>query len=253
MRPAEGEDGVGTEKADGDEEEVPDRSSRSDPLAKLPRPERLERLLEASARFKAGETDPADERAFRRLTHAFGTIFLAFYLLPEDPPELRASVLAVGAVVLAAAIVVDGARLAGLFGRRRLYGLRDYEAHRPAAFVYWGLAALPLFWLAPEQIAIPCILCGALGDPLVGEARLHAGTAAGWAVAVSAGTVFFLLVGIAPWIAVLAGAAFAAGEGFKNPWLDDDLLTMAAPALVLAALLVAGAYAPVDVVTPWRM
>lgn len=199
-------------------------------------------------RLTAGHADPPDERIFRRFAHAFGAVFLAFYLIPEEPPELRLAALVVGGLLFAGAVVVDAARLAGWFGDRHLYGLRSYEQNRPAAYVYWGAGALMLIVLAPEQVAIPCILCGALGDPMVGETRIFAGPRAGWAVAVAVGTVFFLLVAVPPLLALAAGVAFALGEGVKNPWLDDDFLTMAAPAALLAVLWLAGAYAPQDVV-----
>lgn len=190
------------------------------------------------------------ERGFRRLFHTFGTVFLAYYLIPVEPPELRLVAEVGGIAALTVALGVEAFRLRGWLGRRQLYGLREYERYRPASYLYWGIGALPLFLLAPEQIAVPCVLCAALGDPLVGEMRLQVGPYAGAAAGFAAATVFFAIVQIPLWIAPLGGVAFVAAESFKNPWLDDDLLTLVVPALLLVGLWAAGLYAPVDVIAP---
>lgn len=191
-----------------------------------------------------------EERGFRRVFHASGSMFVGYYLLPEEPLYVRQTAVLVGAVILAVATVIEMARLAGWLPKKDLYGLREYETRRPASYLYWGLGALPLFLLVPEQIVVPCVLASAIGDPVVGEARMAVGAGPAAAVGLAVGAAFFVLAGLPPAFALGAGTAFVAAESFKNPWLDDDLLTLVVPAALLVALAHLGLLTPVDIVTP---
>lgn len=183
----------------------------------------------------------SEERAFRRLVHTFTTVFVAYYLIPVGE-RLPWKVLAVALFSVAA--TVEACRLAGLLPRRRVYGMREYETRRPASYLYFGAGTLPLLLWAPEQITIPCLLCAGIGDPLIGEVRLHVGPWPAAVVGLTTGTVFFLIVAVPVPLALLGGVAFVAAESLNNPWLDDDLLNQAVPALVLAGLSLVGTWTP---------
>lgn len=189
----------------------------------------------------------SEERAVRRLVHTFSTTFVGFYLIPPAQ-RLPWKVLALGLFTMA--FLLEGARLSGWLPWDRLYGLRRYEQERPASYLYFGAGALPLILFAPAQLAIPCILCAGLADPFAGETRLHAGPGAAAAVGLTASTAFFVVVGLPLLVAVGGGIAFLLAEAFKTPWLDDDLLTLALPALVLVALAWAGLWTPTTVIDP---
>lgn len=189
----------------------------------------------------------SEERAFRRLVHTFAASFVGFYLIPVGA-RLPWKVL--GVALVAAAAGFETARLTGMLPWERVYAMRGYERWRPGSYLYFGAGTLPLILWAPEMVTIPCLLCAAIGDPVIGEVRMHAGPWAAGAVGWTLGTAFFAIVGLPAWIAVLTAGTFVAAEAFKNPWLDDDLLTQVVPALVLAALIVAGTWTPTRVVQP---
>lgn len=187
------------------------------------------------------------ERAFRRLVHTFSTAFVGYYLIPVGS-RLPLKVLAVA--LFAFALGFDAARLAGWLPWQDVYGLRGYEQERPASYVYFGAGALPLILFAPEQVTIVCLLLAGIGDPVMGEVRLHVGPWTAVVVGVAVGTAFGVIVGLPAGVALAAGATFAAAEALKNPWLDDDLLNQAVPALVLLGLAALGVWLPVDVIQP---
>lgn len=187
------------------------------------------------------------ERAFRRLVHAFSTCFIGYYLIPV-PSRLPWKVMAVA--LFAFALGLETARLAGWLPWRDVYGLRRYELQRPASYLYFGAGALPLILFAPQQVTITCLLLAGIGDPVVGEVRMHVGSWTAGVVGVALGTAFGVIAALPVEVALVAGAAFVAAEASKNPWLDDDLLNQAVPALVLLGLAWLGAWAPTDVIQP---
>lgn len=189
----------------------------------------------------------SQERVFRRLVHTFSTAFIGYYLIPVGS-RLPWKVVAVA--IFAFALGFDAARLAGWLPWRDVYGLRGYEQDRPASYVYFGAGALPLILFAPQQVTIVCLLLAGIGDPVIGEARLHVGPWTAGVVGAVVGTAFGVIVGLPALIALVVGAAFAIAEASKNPWLDDDLLNQAVPALILLGLAWLGAWAPVDVIQP---
>ncbi len=184
--------------------------------------------------------DEADgDRVFRRVVHAAGALVLLYYLLPPGVfvvlPNPHVLLLA-----LAVAVGLDLLRL--VFGVE-LPTMREYEARRPASFVFYAVALVAALLLLPEPIAVAVVLGTALVDPVAGELRARPGSAAlRWAVpgVLYAGLALggLALVGRWPWLFAVPLAAAAAvvavvAERVRLNGLDDDLTMTAAPALLL--------------------
>ncbi len=185
-------------------------------------------------------TDEAHaDRLYRRVVHGAGVLVLLYYLLPAGVfvvvPNWGVLVIA-----LAVAVVLDALRLAaGL----ELPTIRDYEAHRPASFVFYATALVGALLLLPEPIGAAVILGTALVDPLAGELRGRAvGRAVRWGVPIVVyGVLAFgalTLVGRWPWatagaLAAAAGVVAVVAERVRLYGLDDDLTMTAAPAVLL--------------------
>ena len=105
---------------------------------------------------------------FRRVFHTFAASFLIYYMLPNEPWVNTLKIcISVGVVVFV--FILEYFRVKGKFDSSHFFGLRIYEKKRPASYLYFGVAILILLLFFPQQIAIPCILCACLADPMIGD------------------------------------------------------------------------------------
>lgn len=189
--------------------------------------------------------------AFRRAFHLASPIFLAYYVLPED---LGGGVTrtAVTLLFIGTATSIEVARIAlGV----QLFGMRPYESRRVSAYMQ-GTAALAfgVFVVQDPRIVVPVFVGMAWIDPLCALGRSR-----GWnrAIPVIAYAAVFLGVeaAISPFLsnafawhaqalfAALATATAMPLEGPRVPQVDDDLLMVFVPAVVLWAASFALGYA----------
>ena len=111
-----------------------------------------------------------DAHWYRRAFHAFGASFLIYYILP-DVDWINILKLWIPPLIVIFVIILEVLRLTGKISSNYFFGLRMYEKKRIGSYVFFAVAILILLRFFPQQIAIPCILCATLGDPIIGEIR----------------------------------------------------------------------------------
>ncbi len=179
-----------------------------------------------------------DAHWFRRVFHTFAASFLFYYLIPDG--EWVTSIKIVFPIIIVSCMmVIEYRRLRGSLDHQRFFGLRNYEKKRPASYLYFGIAVLLLFLLFPQQIAIPCILCAAFTDPIIGEARYHFGKKKAYIAGFIFSMLFFLITWYqSPWwtlilVSVIGAIGAVIGEAKKLRFFDDDFMIQMLPALFL--------------------
>jgi hypothetical protein len=195
-----------------------------------------------------GHDEVWGDRLWRRIVHGAGALILVYYVIPTDFFVLVPKV-DVLLAALAAVLVLEGLRhLVGL----ELPTIRSLERRRVASFAFYAVALVGAVLLAPLPIAAAVVLGTAIVDPLAGELRDSARYRRLYPTlpfGVYAALAFVALVPVGGWpglvsvpLALIAAAVGLAAEYPKLVWVDDDLVMMAAPALVLyfAGVLVLG-------------
>lgn len=179
-----------------------------------------------------------DVHWFRRVFHTFAASFLVYYLIP-DGGWIGIVKIIVPIGIVACIAIIDYGRIRGEFDHQRFFGLRGYEKGRPASYLYFGVALLVLLLLFPQQIAIPCILCGSFTDPLIGESRDYLGKKRAYLIGFLVSMLFFLLTWYhADWwviltVSVVGALGAVVGEAKKLRLIDDDFTIQILPALLL--------------------
>ncbi|MCD6461945.1 MAG: hypothetical protein J7L61_04300 [Thermoplasmata archaeon] len=187
-------------------------------------------------------------RIIRRIVHSISPVFLVYYILPDPVPVVWLSRVYLLLVLLGIMTVVEFGRLAS---GKVVYGLRHYEARRPASYYYGAVAMVISFSLFPWWIAAPSVITVAWVDPFCGMVRRRGlDPLLSLVPALMVFGLFYLLVcpfllGYPAATAALvhiplgAGAAILA-EWPQLEWVDDDMLMFLAPevAIWLAALVV---------------
>ena len=179
-----------------------------------------------------------DAHWYRRVFHAFGASFVFYYMLP-NVDWINLLKLWVPPVLVVFAVLLEILRLKGKIGTDHFFGLRVYEKNRVGSYVFFAVAILILLRFFPQQIAIPCILCACLADPIMGELRHRFGMNYVYIFGFLLCMLFFMVA----WykadvklmlLASIAGAFGAvAGETKKFWWLDDDFTIQMLPAVLL--------------------
>jgi len=204
-----------------------------------------------------------DAHWYRRVFHTFGATFLLYYMLP-DVDWINLLKILIPLVVIVFAISLEFLRLSGKISSEHFFGLRFYEKNRIGSYLFFGVAVLILLVFFPQQIAIPCILCACIADPVMGEVRLRLGKTWVYIVGFLICSFFFIVTWYRAdlWILFLitfVGAAGAVvGEVKKFWWLDDDFMIQILPAVLLLLLYLVLNYYGVDilpekVIYPGRM
>ena len=204
-----------------------------------------------------------DAHWYRRVFHAFGACFLIYYLLP-DVEWINNIKLIIPPILVVIAISIEILRLKGKISSDHFFGLRMYEKNRVGSYVFFSVGILILLMLPWQGIAIPCILCACLGDPIIGEVRIHFGKMYSYALGFLVCMLFFMLVWhtfdlsfVVP-ISIVGGLGAIIGESKKFWWIDDDFMIQILPAILLIIIWLSASYLglnlpPDQIITPAEM
>lgn len=103
----------------------------------------------------------------RRVLHICVGAILVYYILPSTLFGVPTWIYLV-ALFIALPICIEVVRL----NNKSLFlGLREYERSRVASYVWFTTGATLLIIFFPQQIAAPCILATAFGDPAIGVTK----------------------------------------------------------------------------------
>ena len=179
-----------------------------------------------------------DAHWYRRAFHAFGASFLYYYMLP-DVDWINLLKFWVPPIIVVFAITLEILRLKGIISSEHFFGLRMYEKNRIGSYVFFAVAILILLRFFPQQIAIPCILCACLGDPIIGEIRHRFGMKYVYVLGFFICMFFFMIswykadIRLMLLASVIGGFGAIIGETKKFWWLDDDFMIQMLPAVLL--------------------
>lgn len=183
-----------------------------------------------------------DAHCYRRVFHAFGACFLFYYMLP-DVDWVNLIKFWVPIIIIIFAILLEVFRLKGLISSDHFFGLRMYEKNRAGSYLFFGIAVLILLLFFPQQIAIPCILCGCLVDPIMGEIRFRFGKNRAGVIGFLICMIFFMVswykaeLWILFLVSIVGSLGAVIGEIKKFRWIDDDFMIQILPAVLILILL----------------
>ena len=181
-----------------------------------------------------------DAHWYRRVFHTFGTVFLFYYLLPDDVDWILFLKDWLPPFIVILAITLEILRLKGKISSSHFFGLRLYEKNRVGSYVFFGMGILLLLRFFPQQIAIPCILCACLGDPIIGEIRRYYEKKYVYILGFLVCMLFFMItwfkadIWLLLLVSIIGGFGAIIGEIKKFWWLDDDFTIQILPAILLS-------------------
>lgn len=182
-----------------------------------------------------------DAHWYRRVFHAFGASLLFYYILPNED-WINVLKFWIPPIIVLIIISIEILRIKGKISSDHFFGLRFYEKKRVGSYVFFAVAILLLLRFFPQHIAIPCILCASVGDPLIGEIRHRYGKQYMYLIGFLICMVFFIISwykedpGIMIIVAVVGGIGAIIGETKKFWWLDDDFMIQIMPALLVGII-----------------
>jgi len=136
-------------------------------------------------------------------------------------------------------VILEIYRIKGKIDSSNFFGLRIYEKKRPAAYLYFGFALIILLLFFPQQIAIPCILCGCFSDPIIGEIRYRLGKNKAIIIGFLVCIFFFVVtwfkadLWILLLISIVGASAAVVGEAKQFWFIDDDFMIQMLPATIM--------------------
>ncbi|KYK27018.1 dolichol kinase [Thermoplasmatales archaeon SG8-52-1] len=180
-----------------------------------------------------------DAHWYRRVFHTFGASFLIYYMLPTDIYWINFLKSWMPLIIVIIVTFLEILRLKGKISSDHFFGLRVYEKNRVGSYIFFAVAILILLRFFPQQIAIPCILCACLADPIMGEIRKRFRIK----YVYISGFLICMLFFIVTWykadvrlllITSIIGAIGAViGETKKFWFIDDDFMIQMIPAIML--------------------
>lgn len=188
-----------------------------------------------------------DAHWYRRVFHTFGASFLVYYMLP-DVEWMKLLKFCIPLLIVIFAFVLEYLRIKRKIDSSHFFGLRMYEKNRVGSYLFFGVAVLILLLFFPQQIAIPCILCACLADPIMGEVRHRFGKKNVYIIGFLVCMFFFAATWYkaAIWMMLLVSIVGAAGavigETKKFWWLDDDFMIQMVPAVLLLIIWIIAPY-----------
>ena len=195
-----------------------------------------------------------DAHWYRRVFHTFGASFLFYYMLP-DVDWINSIKFWAPPIILVFALLLEGLRLSGKISSEHFFGLRFYEKNRVGSYIFFAVAILILIRFFPQQIAIPCILCACIADPIMGEIRARFNIRyvyiSGFLICMSFFMIAFYKADLFFMVLASVVGAYGAvvGETKKFWWLDDDFMIQMVPAILLLILWIALPYFGINVPT----
>ena len=203
-----------------------------------------------------------DAHWYRRVFHAFGASLLFYYMLPNIDWVNILKFWVPPAIVIIA-ITLEILRLKGKISGDHFFGLRMYEQKRVGSYVFFAVAILILLRFFPQHIAIPCILCACLGDPIMGEIRHRFSMKHVYLFGFLICMFFFMIawyktdVRLMIFASVVGGFGAVVGETRQFWWLDDDFMIQMVPAILLIIIWIAmphlGFSYPDQIIYPGKM
>ena len=179
-----------------------------------------------------------DVHWYRRVFHAFGASFLLYYMLP-DIDWINLLKFWIPIVILILVFILEYLRIKGKLNSNHFFGLRMYEKKRVSSYLFFGVAILILLLFFPQQIAVPCILCACIADPVMGEVRHRFGEKYVYLIGFLVCMIFFMVT----WykagffvmfpVSIIGATGAVIGETKKFWWLDDDFMIQMVPAVLL--------------------
>jgi len=182
-----------------------------------------------------------DAHWYRRVFHAFGAAFVVYYMLP-DINWINILKLYVPPAIVLIAILLEILRIKGYLSSDHFFGLRMYEQKRPGSYVFFAVGILLLIIFFPQQIAIPCVLCACLGDPIIGELRNRLNKK----YAISIGLIVCMFLFMIAWykssiylfflVSIIGAFGAVVGETKKFWFIDDDFMIQILPAILVGII-----------------
>jgi dolichol kinase len=188
-----------------------------------------------------------DVHWYRRVFHAFGASFLLYYMLP-DIDWINLLKFWIPIVIIILVFILEYLRIKGKLNSNHFFGLRMYEKKRVSSYLFFGVAILILLLFFPQQIAVPCILCACIADPVMGEVRHRFGGKYVYMIGFLVCMIFFMVT----WykagffvmfpVSIIGAIGAVIGETKKFWWLDDDFMIQMVPAILLLIVWVSMGY-----------
>ncbi|MCJ7562214.1 MAG: hypothetical protein MUO84_04310 [Thermoplasmata archaeon] len=179
----------------------------------------------------------------RRTIHLMIGFTPLYYALPDELPIIGTDhwvILFIGLLMVA---VIEGVRLS--FGLM-FPGLRPYERHQVASYVWASVGVLVALWLMPSEVGTVCIVGMAVTDPIAGELRKRYRTPMASIlppIAIYGAICLTIMVQMTSWTWELILIMCAVGsvsailsERWKTKYLDDDFLMIVVPGILMTAL-----------------
>ncbi len=179
-----------------------------------------------------------DAHLYRRAFHAFGASFLFYYVLP-NVNWINILKISVSVSIVIIIMVLEILRLKGKINSDHFFGLRTYEKKRAGSYVFFAVAILILLLFFPQQIAIPCILCACLADPIMGEIRYRFSEKHAYIMGFLVCIFFFMVTwykadfSLMILVSIVGAIGAVVGETKKFWWLDDDFMIQILPAVLI--------------------
>ena len=184
---------------------------------------------------------------YRRVFHAFGASFVFYYMLP-NVDWINLLKFWIPPIIVIIAIILEILRLKGRISSDHFFGLRVYEKDRIGSYVFFAVAILILLRFFPQQIAIPCILCACLADPIMGEIRQRLGMKYVYTLGFFVCMFFFIIswykadIRLLILVSVIGAFGAIVGETKKFWWIDDDFMIQIVPAVLLLIIWICAPY-----------
>jgi hypothetical protein len=179
-----------------------------------------------------------DAHLYRRVFHTFGASFLFYYVLPNANWIYILKIWVPVSIVITI-LVLEILRLKGKINSDHFFGLRTYEKKRAGSYVFFAVAILILLLFFPQRIAIPCILCACLADPIMGEIRYHFSEKHAYIMGFLVCMFFFIVTwykadfSLMILVSIVGAIGAVVGETKKFWWFDDDFMIQILPAVLI--------------------
>ncbi len=172
----------------------------------------------------------------RRLVHILTFSFIFYYWIPDIIFDLHKEYLLV--IFLAVVLFVDSYRMHVGW---RVYGAREYEHNRPSALALVAIGVTVGLLFFPKHLVVPAILTMAFVDPVIRNVREREGLIYPvLPLCMSIGIYYFSFDYLTDWslmyamaLALLGGMVAIAVERPHIEFLDDDLLILLVPTIIL--------------------
>lgn len=182
-----------------------------------------------------------DAHWYRRVFHTFGAALLVYYLLPNYRWINTIKIL-LPIAILAVVALLEFLRIKGKISSDHFFGLRMYEKKRIGSYLFFGTGIVLLLLFFPQQIAVPCILCACIADPVMGEIRYIFEEKTVYLIGFLLCMFLFMIswykadIFIMVIISLIGSIGAVIGETQKFWWLDDDFLIQILPAAIISIL-----------------